>query len=144
MRFRLISVLALGAALLVTGVALAASPVKGATYKGTWGPASKHNSMIFKVSSDGTMVSNFRLSGPPANCTGTGLGSPVSRSGSISKSGAFSVTMSLVTPTKKTTGSLLMTGTFLSGGKEKGTLSTHFNSSNAKCNKIQSYTASKT
>lgn len=144
MRYRLVSVLALAGALLVTGVALAAQPVKGATYKGTWGPAADHNSMTFKVSSNGKTVSNFRLNGLPVGCQGGGFGSPISKSGPVSNSGTFKVTMPLYfSPTHRTTGSLVMTGTFLSGGKEKGTLSTKFSSSSS-CNKTQSYTASKT
>ena len=143
MRYRLVSILSVGALLIVAGASFAAAPRKGATYRGTWGAAIEHNSISFKVSGNGKNVSHFVVSGLPLGCQGGGFGNPVSTSGSISNAATFKVTMRLVfAPAHRTTGTLTVSGKFLPLGKETGKLSTHFNSPfPTSCDRTDSYHA---
>jgi hypothetical protein len=139
-RAGVVAALASLALLAIAGVALAAHPIKGATYTGTFGPVIAHESITFNVSHNGKRVSSFALSSFPVGCQGGAFGSPQPGSGRISRKGKFRVTLKLFfAPNHSTTGTVVVTGRFLRAGKEKGTIGTHFKTSG--CDKTESYLA---
>ena len=124
----------------VAGVALAAHPVKGATYHGaiaTGGPIAYPIS--FKVSANGNRVGSFVFGTLPVHCQGGGFGSPQPASAPVTKKGSFKATVTLYfAPAHATTGKLIVTGSFLKHGKERGTISSKFAHSTS-CDKTDSY-----
>jgi hypothetical protein len=107
-------------------VALAAHPAKGKTYSGSV----KGNStqpVSFKVNSRGTKV--VKLMVPVAfGCQGGGVETPKPASAKITPKGTFRTTVPLtgVGGSTGSAGSETITGTFLKGHKEKGTITSHF------------------
>jgi opacity protein-like surface antigen len=69
--------------------AFAANPIKGATYKGSWGTTLTSGTVQFKVSANGKKVSGFRLGNVPLHCRGV-IPLASSRSAAVSKQGKFS------------------------------------------------------
>jgi hypothetical protein len=123
------------------GAALAAHPLKGHEYTGTWGLY--RYSISFKVAKNGKNVSDFVLGSLPVGCQGGGFGSPQTKTVRVSKKGTFKATLPLVFgPTHSTTGSVVVTGTFLRHGRERGKISSQFKSKT--CDKTQAYSASTT
>ncbi len=109
--------------LAAASVALAAHPIKGATYKGTFGTSS----ISFKVAANGKKVSVFNFPVPPIGCQGGTFGSASGGSATVSKKGTFKVTLKLVfAPLHRTNGKLVVTGKFQKGGKESGKVSSIF------------------
>lgn len=124
-------VLALVAALLTAGAALATAPKKGWTY--TAQPMSKVF-VTFKVSATGKKVTKLDA-GIAVKCKGSAGGFPSARpgSGTITKTGTFKVVLKLYppgAPGQKSSGTNTVTGKFVAGGKETGTVLTHFNGQN--------------
>lgn len=118
-------------ALLVAGAALAANQVKGGSYKGTLTPARDGVVLSFKVSSSGKQVIGLETSNVPLYCSGGGRPTPVRfKNASVSNKGTFSSSGQYVIqegPKKGQVGSKLkLTGKFLKGGVEQGTLTTTY------------------
>lgn len=137
----------LGALLGVTGgaaVALAAAPIKGATYQGKL--KLSHASSVtygisFKVSASGKRVSDFNLPrGYPVYCQGGGFGKQQAASSTITRKGKFNVKLPIYfAPTHSHQGFVVITGSFAKHGKESGTVRTDFTVSHV-CNGTSTYT----
>lgn len=122
-RLTLLSVLAL---LAVAGVAAAAKPVKGGKYSGTLTIASGET-VSFKVSKNGKKVSGLKVAPFEPNTCGAGGPPPgqSSKAAKISK-GKFHVTVTYKTGTGFVFATAKVTGTFLKGRRERGTVRTRF------------------
>lgn len=119
------------AALFVASAALAAGPVKGGSYAGSLIPSRDGVTVSFKVSVNGKTVSSLSTSNTPLYCSGGGKPIPVHfKNATISNKGTFaSVGKYLVLegPKKGQVGAnLKITGKFLKGRKEQGTLTTSY------------------
>jgi hypothetical protein len=131
-RWKVVSVfVAVLFALVMVTAALAAGQVKGGFYKGGLIPANDGVVVSFKVSSNGKQVRALRTSNTPLYCSGGGKPTPVHfKTASISSKGTFSSTGRYVIqegPKKGQVGSKLkITGKFLKGGAEQGTLTTTY------------------
>jgi hypothetical protein len=137
-----IAVMALFAATGGAAVALAATPIKGATYKGQISRASNVTLAIgFKVSANDKRVSDFTLSnGYPVYCQGGGFGTVQPASGTITKRGTFTVKLPIYfTPEHEHQGFVIITGNFANHGKESGKVKTDFTRSTI-CNGTSRYT----
>ena len=143
---RVPTAIALTALVAATGgaaAALAAKPIKGATYKGKILRASNVTYPIsFKVSENGKRVSKFALSnGYPVYCQGGGFGAVQPASGTITKHGTFKVKLPIYfAPVHEHQGFVIITGSFAKHSKESGKVRTDFTHSNS-CNGTSSYTA---
>ena len=127
-----------------TAVALAAAPIKGATYTGKLKPrtaTSEAHPISFKVSANGKRVSHCTLlNGYPVYCQGGGFGQAQPASGAITNKGKFTVKLPIVfTITHQHQGFVIITGTFAKHGKESGTVTTDFTTSHV-CNGSSTYT----
>jgi hypothetical protein len=130
-------------ALVGAAVALAAKPLKGATYSGTF-TGQVYNTITFKVSSNGKKVSAFNIPSPPVGCQGAAFGSATGGTATVSKNGTFKATLNLVfTPEHKTNGTVLVSGKFGKHGSESGTISSNFTDPSfpKSCNASKSYSA---
>ncbi|HEV3094103.1 MAG TPA: hypothetical protein VGY30_06275 [Solirubrobacteraceae bacterium] len=128
-----------------TGVAPAASPIKGATYSGTLKlphATSVVYGISFKVSPNGKNVSGFALpNGYPVYCEGGGFGQVQSGSGKVTRKGTFSVKLPIYfAPVHQHQGFVIVTGSFGKHGKASGKVKTDFTKAKA-CNGTSSYTA---
>ena len=115
------------AAMFVVGAAFAAGPVKGGSYTGSLIPSRDGVTVSFKVSANGKRVSGLSTSNTPLFCSGGGKPIPVHfKNAAISSKGTFFSTgkyLILEGPKKGQVGaSLKISGKFLKGGKERGTL----------------------
>lgn len=122
-------------------VAVAAHPVRNATYSGRIARTSNVTYGIsFKVSGSGKRVSNFTLSsGYPVYCQGGGFGVVQAASGAISKRGTFTVKLPIYfAPAHQHQGFVIITGSFAGHGRESGKVKTDFTRS-ATCNGTSSY-----
>jgi hypothetical protein len=125
--------------------ALAASPLKGATYHGSWGTAPAGGTVQFKVSANGKKVSGFNLGSVPLNCQGV-IPQANSSSATVSKAGKFAATLTLFFPPTQPSrhvGTLVVSGTFHKGRKESGTLAVKYSSHgfSKSCGETVSYSA---
>jgi hypothetical protein len=119
------------AVLLVASAALAAAPVKGGSYSGSLIPSRDGVTVSFKVSANGRTVSGLSTSNIPLYCSGGGRpipihfkSAPISSQGTFSSTGKYSI---LEGPKKGQLGATLkISGKFLSGGREQGTLTTSY------------------
>jgi hypothetical protein len=134
------------AALAAAGVAFAAKPHKGATYKGAIERASNVTFPIsFTVSKNGKTVSSFRLPDSyPVYCQGGGfpaLGN--AGSGAVAKKGTFAAKLPLRNVrTNAAEGSLIVSGKFVTGGSASGKVKTDITGSAFKtCNGSSPFTA---
>jgi hypothetical protein len=139
-----IAVVALVAAAGGTAAALAAKPIKGATYKGKLKLVHVSNvtfPISFKVSANGKLVSNFSLpNGYPVYCQGGGFGQLQAASSPITKKGKFTIKLPIYfAPAHAHQGFVIVTGTFAKHGKESGTVTTDFTGSHV-CNGTATYT----
>ncbi len=130
MRFKLeraLTAIAL-TALVAVPAGFAATPIKGATYKGKISRAtSVAFSISFKVSASGKRVSNFMLSSYPVYCQGGGFGSLQQASGAVSKKGTFKVKLPIYfAPSHSREGFVIVTGRFAKHRKESGKVMTEF------------------
>lgn len=122
-------------------IAVAAHPVKNATYSGR---ISRTSNVIygisFKVNVSGKRVSNFTLSSSyPVYCQGGGFGAVQAASGAITKRGTFKVKLPIYfAPAHQHQGFVIITGSFAAHGKESGKVTTDFTHS-ATCNGTSSY-----
>lgn len=130
-----------------TAVALAAAPIKGATYQGKLKLPHATNQTFpisFKVSANGKRVSKFTLAhGYPVYCQGGGFGQQQPGSGTVTSKGKFTVKLPIVFtfgPTHRHQGFVIVTGTFAKHGKESGTVVTDFTGVHT-CNGTSTYTA---
>jgi hypothetical protein len=119
------------AVLLIAGAALAAGPIKGGSYAGSLIPSRDGVTVSFKVSTAGKRVIGLSASNTPLYCSGGGKPIPVHfKNATISSKGMFSSTgkyLILEGPKKGQVGAnLRITGKFLKGGKEQGTLTTSY------------------
>ena len=124
------------------GVALAAAPIKDATYKGRLSVASSVAFPIsFKVSTDGKRVGSFTFSnGYPIYCQGGGFGALQPASGTITNNGTFTVKLPIYfAPGHSHQGFVIVTGSFAKHGKESGKVTTDF-THGVSCNGTSSYT----
>lgn len=117
--------------LIVASAALAASQVKGGSYKGSLTPSRDGVVVSFKVSSSGKQVTALKVSNTPLYCEGGGPPTPVRfKNASISGKGTFTSTGQWVIkegPKKGQVGTKLkITGKFLKGGAEQGTIATSY------------------
>jgi hypothetical protein len=118
------------AALAAASVAIAAKPVKGATYSGKI--RDSRNSIdtfpiSFKVSKSGKQVSGFKLTADyPSYCQGGGFPTLGTKgSGKVSKQGAFTAKLPLLAiGTNKADGFLVVTGKFGKRGSVSGKVRT--------------------
>ncbi len=118
-----VSAIASVGALASASIALAAQPLKGATYSGAF-KGRVSDSVSFKVSANGKKVSGFSIPNSPAGCQGGAFGSASGGSGSISKQGTFKVTLSIVfAPAHRTNGKVVVSGKFGKKGAESGKVS---------------------
>src|SRR6185312_4766971 len=134
---------ALAVLLVVASGALAASQIKGGSYTGSLVPSRDGVLVSFKVSSSGKQVSALTITNIPLYCSGGGKPIPVHfKNAQISSKGTFSSTGKYVIaegPKKGQIGNKLkITGKFLKGGKEQGTLTTTYVSF-ASCSGKSSY-----
>jgi hypothetical protein len=129
--------------LAVTGVAIAAHPLKGVTYTGKLKlPVALVEPISFKVTANGKRVHDFVVTDLPIGCQGGAFGTPQPGSALVSKEGAFKATLKLYfAPLHRVTGKLVITGTFLPHGKEKGKVTTVFTNRNysTSCDKTVGY-----
>jgi hypothetical protein len=119
------------ALLIVAGAALAASQVKGGSYKGALTPSRDGVVVSFKVSSSGKQVTALSVSNTPLYCSGGGPPTPVRfKNATISAGGTFSSSGQWVIkegPKKGQVGTKLkITGKFLKGKTEQGTITTSY------------------
>jgi hypothetical protein len=134
---------------LLAAAALAAAPIKGATYRGTLSGARAKITIRFRVSAGATQVQNLRIASLPIYCSGNGPpGAPhisfanarISASGSFSSRGKDMITTG---PLKSSVvATLLITGTFARDGKESGTVTTTYAGTAKQCGGHSTYTTS--
>jgi hypothetical protein len=121
-------------ALACAGLALAAKPIEGAAYKGEFkGTPGTVTQISFDVSANGKRISDLYTE-TPFKCNGGCGGTPsgTGGSGKISKRGTFTVKVKLTGPgSTKAIGTDTVVGTFLSHGRAKGTVASHFTGSSA-------------
>jgi hypothetical protein len=115
----------------VATAALAASQVKGGSYKGSLMPSREGVVVSFRVSSNGRQVTGLETSNTPLYCSGGGKPTPVHfKSASISANGTFTSTGQYVIREGHNKGQvgtkLRITGRFLEGRAEQGTLTTTY------------------
>lgn len=127
-----------------TTAALAASPNKGATYKGKLKlprPSSVKFPISFKVSSNGKRVSNFKFpNGYPVYCQGGGFGQLQAATSPITNNGTFTVKLPIYfAPAHSHQGFVIVSGKFGMHGKESGKVTTDFTGSHV-CNGTATYT----
>ncbi len=131
---------------LLTAPALAASPVRGASYRGALGGSHAKIAISFRVSANGSQVQKLRISALPIYCAGSGppgtptlsfQGAKISASGTFSSSGKDIISSG---PLKGSVAATLrVSGSFAAGGKESGTITTIYSGSAAKCGGRSSY-----
>jgi hypothetical protein len=135
MRRKLKGIVAIAAMLLVpacmTTAALAAGQLKGGSYKGALLPATRAISVSFRVSQSGKQVTALSISNIPIYCSGGGPAIPIHfKNASISSKGTFASSARYVIevgPLKGQVGEQMkITGKFLKGKREQGTLTTTY------------------
>jgi hypothetical protein len=119
------------AGLAVASAALGAVQVKGGSYKGSLIPSNDGVLVSFKVSAGGKQVTALTISNTPIYCSGGGRAIPIHfKDAAISGNGTFSSTGKYVIvegPKKGQVGTRLkITGKFLKGKAERGTLTTTY------------------
>ncbi len=129
----------------LVSTALAASQVRGGSYKGGLVPSKQEIVVSFKVSSSGKQVAGLQVSNTPLYCSGGGKPTPVHfKSASISSAGTFASSGKYVIqegPKKGQVGTKLeITGKFLKGKLEQGTLTTTYPGVPNSCGGKSSYT----
>ena len=114
----------LTAILALTGIALAASPVKGAKYSGRV-KVSATLTVSFKVSGSGKKITSLKVSPSLPNTCGYGgpLPTDTSKPAKI-KDGKFTAKITEKASSGTVIGTAKVTGKFLAKGKEKGTITT--------------------
>lgn len=130
-----------------TGIALAATQVKGGSYSGTLAPPRQVIAVSLKVSHNGKLLTGLRISDTPFYCQGGGRAIPARfANASISKSGSFTSTGKFVIkegPLKGQVGTMLkITGKFGPGGAEHGTVTSTWPKA-PQCTGKSSYTTHK-
>lgn len=127
-RLRNAGLIAAAVVLASAGVAVASHAMGGASYSGTYSGRPTEG-ISFKVSANGEKVTHLTVS-TPFHCTGGcgGVASGGPGSARITKKGTFKVTLQLYFPpgSHSSEGTDTVAGRFLSGGRAKGTVSSHF------------------
>jgi hypothetical protein len=127
-----------------TGLALAASQVKGGSYSGALVAPKSFVTIKFKVSGSGKKVTGLTISDTPFYCQGGGRAIPERfANAKISKSGSFTSTGKFVIKEGPFKGQLStklkITGKFGPGGTEHGTLTSTWTKA-PQCTGKSSYT----
>lgn len=117
------------ALVVLAGAAFAVNQANGRSYKGGLLPATRGISVSFEVSGSGKQVSSLTISNIPLYCSGGGPAIPVHfKNASISSQGAFTSSAQNIIkigPLEGQVGEKLkITGKFLRGRREQGTLTT--------------------
>jgi hypothetical protein len=116
--------------LIVASAALAAGQVRDGSYKGSLTPSRDGVAVTFKVSSGGKQVTALSLSNTPLYCSGGGPPTPVRFKNASISAGTFTSTGQWLIkegPKKGKVGTKLkITGKFLKGGAERGTITTTY------------------
>jgi hypothetical protein len=125
-------------------VSLGANQVKGGSYKGALQPVTRGISVSFKVSKSASQVTSLSISNIPAYCSSGGPATPIHfKNASISSKGTFTSSAQYVIkvgPFKGQVGEKLkITGKFLKGKREQGTLTTTYPKASA-CSGKSPYT----
>lgn len=135
-------------ALVLAASAPAAAPQRGATYGGTVSMPHGAITISLRVSADGGKVEDVQLAALPIYCAGNGPpGTPtiVFKSARVSAAGKFSSAGTDMLGSGPLKGSvaarLSVTGTFTSGGRLHGTLTTTFSGAAKQCGGHSPYTA---
>jgi hypothetical protein len=130
----------------VVAVAFAAKPnqVKGGSYSGTLLPATRGIDVSLEVSSNGKQVTSLQISNIPAYCSSGGPPIPTKfKKASISSKGTFTSKAEYVIKAGPLEGqvgeTLKITGKFLEGRREQGTLTTTYPKAKS-CSGKSSYT----
>jgi hypothetical protein len=112
------------------GIASAAHPKRGATYRGvitytTVVGTGRTFPISFRVSGNGKRVSDFKVLvlAAAGSCQFATYGTPRPGSAAVSKKGTFKASMPLASMGTPTRGKIVVTGKFLNGGKESGKIS---------------------
>lgn len=141
-----VALVALALLIALSAIALAAKPnqVKGGSYSGSLLPATRGIGVSFKVSSNGKHVSALSISNIPAYCSSGGRPIPTHfKNASISSKGTFTSKAVYVIkegPLRGQVGETLkITGKFLKGRREQGTLTTTYAKA-AECSGKSPYT----
>jgi hypothetical protein len=108
-----------------------ANQVKGGSYTGALQPASRDVNVSFTVSGNGKQVTSLKTSNVPLYCSGGGPAIPTRfKNATISANGSFTSTAQniiKVGPFKGQVGEkLTITGKFVKGRSERGTLTTTY------------------
>jgi hypothetical protein len=125
--------------------ALAASPVKGTTYRGSLGGALRAITISFRVSPGGTEVSGVALGKLPFYCAGSGPPAAPLRFDrtKISRSGTFTDLGREVIgggPLQgKVAATVKITGSFAAGGVESGVIATDYGATGKACSGSSHY-----
>jgi hypothetical protein len=119
------------ALLVAASAAVAASQVKGGSYVGSLTPTRDGVVVTFKLSSSGKQVTELSVSNTPLYCSGGGPPTSVRfKNASVSAGGTFSSSGQWVInegPKRGQVGTKLkITGKFLKGGAELGTITTSY------------------
>jgi hypothetical protein len=123
------------------GAALAAHPLKGHECTGTWGLY--RYSISFKVGQERQERQRLRAGQPARRPPGWRVRLAADEDRAGLEEGHVQGELPLVfVPTHSTTGSVVVTGTFLRHGRERGKISSQFKSKT--CDKTQAYSASTT
>ena len=129
---------ACAAALVSAGIAFAAHQVRGASYGGTY-QGRTGTSITFKVSANGKKVIDLSAD-TLFKCSGGcgGVGSATAGTAKISSKGTFKATLKIMAPgsTTKSEGTDTITGKFVSHGRAKGTVASHFKTGKSSDEKV--------
>lgn len=138
------SILLPGAGVLVAAaVAIAAHPVKGATYRGNAIATRKFHGLTFggpvsfKVLANGS-VGDLKVP-IPAYCQYGGIYPPKSATAQVTRQGTFNKTLKVYTHNGQYEGKVTVTGTFYANGKESGKLHSYLVVAFANCDTTWTY-----
>jgi hypothetical protein len=132
-------------AALLASAAFAAKPVAGASYRGALVGGQSAVTISFRVSSDGSKVTGVSISKLPIYCVGrpppaakiSFQAAHVGRGGAFTAKGRDAIAFGPLKGTAVAT--LELTGSFGSGRRESGTITTTFAGSGSKCSGHSSY-----
>jgi hypothetical protein len=127
-RVRSVGLIAAAVVFASAGVALASHAIRGASYSGTY-KGHPTDGISFTISANGKRLTHLRVATPfhcNGGCGGVANGGP--GSARITRKGTFKVTLPLYFPpgSHSSEGTDTVKGKFLSSGRAKGTVTSHF------------------